>query len=99
MGIFPEGISASIENMEKRNVVGHRVRQARGTVKPRLTQIDLAARLQLLGISIDQAGVSKIETGRRPVSDIEVAALAKALKISVSWLFEETDTGSPSHQE
>ena len=59
--------------------------------KPRITQIELAARLQLLGLSIDQAGVSKIETGRRPVTDIEVAALAKALKVPVSWLLEESD--------
>ena len=77
--------------MKMRNIVGPRVRQARRMAKPRITQIELAARLQLLGLSIDQAGVSKIETGRRPVTDIEVAALAKALRVSVSWLLEETD--------
>ena len=99
MGIFSAGISVTIEGMDKRNIIGPRVREARRIARPRLTQIDLAARLQLLGLSIDQAGVSKIETGRRPVSDIEVAALAKALKVPVSWLFEEADSGFLSHQE
>ena len=32
--------------------------------------------------------LSKIETGRRPVSDVEIAAIAKALKVPVSSLFE-----------
>lgn len=69
--------------------MGARVRQARKTAKPPITQTDLVARLQLLDISIDQSGLSKIEGGQRPVLDIEVAALAKALKVSVAWLFEE----------
>lgn len=98
MGIFSNGISFTIGGMNKRNIVGPRVRQARKVARPQLTQIDLAARLQLLGMSIDQAGVSKIETGRRPVSDIEVAALARVLKVPVSWLFGETDTRSVPEQ-
>lgn len=72
--------------MESKNIVGGRVREARKSVKPQITQLDLVARLQLLGMMIDQSGLSKIESGRRPVSDIEVVALAKALKVSVEWL-------------
>lgn len=72
-------------------MVGARVRQARKVAKPSITQSDLVARLQLVGIVIDQSTLSKIENGQRPVTDIEVAALAKALKVSVSWLFEETE--------
>ena len=75
--------------MGKKNIVGARVRQARKASKPPITQTDLVARLQLLGISIDQSGISKIECGQRPVSDIEVASLAKALKVSVAWLIGE----------
>jgi len=75
----------------KRNLVGARVRQARKVAKPSITQSDLVARLQLVGIVIDQSTLSKIENGQRPVTDIEVATLAKALKVSVSWLFEETE--------
>jgi len=89
-------ISTIIWLVEKRNIVGARVRQARKTARPPITQIDLVARLQLLDVVIDQSGLSKIENGQRPVSDIEVAALAKALKVSVAWLLEETSTSSIS---
>ena len=91
MGIFLHGIFTIIRPVAKRNIVGTRVRQTRKAARPLITQTDLVARLQLLGILIDQSGVSKIESGQRPVSDIEVVALAKALRVSVSWLLEETD--------
>ena len=74
--------------MGNRNIVGSRVRQARKSAKSPITQTDLVARLQLLGMVIDQSGLSKIESGRRPVSDMEVLALAKALRVSAAWLLE-----------
>lgn len=77
--------------MRKRNIAGDRVSKARKMANPPVTQMDLVARLELLGIKIDQSGVSKIESGQRPVSDIEVVALAKALRVSVAWLLEEMD--------
>jgi len=40
---------------------------------------------------IDQSGLSKIESGQRPVSDVEVVALARALKVSVAWLLKTAD--------
>ena len=73
--------------MEERNIVGSHVSQARKAAKPPITQKDLVARLQVLGMTIDQSGLSKIENQQRPVTDIEVAALAKALKVPVQWLF------------
>ena len=72
--------------MGKKNIVGARVRSARKASKPPLTQLDLIARLQLLGMMIDQPALSKIESGRRPVTDIEVVTLAKALKVSAASL-------------
>lgn len=76
--------------MEKKNIVGARVRQARRAAKPAITQLDLVARLQILGMKIDQSGISKIESERRPVLDSEVVALADALKVSVQWLLKGT---------
>jgi len=70
----------------EKNIVGTRVRQARKATG--ITQGDLLARLQVLGMTIDQSGISKLESGKRPVSDTEVVALAKALKVSVAWLLE-----------
>jgi transcriptional regulator with XRE-family HTH domain len=69
-----------------RNIVGPRVREARKKAKPPITQKDLAARLEVLGLEIDQAKISKIEQGIRPVFDYELAKIAEALKVSVDWL-------------
>jgi transcriptional regulator with XRE-family HTH domain len=59
--------------------------------KPRITQKELIARLQILGMMIDQSGLSKIENGQRPVTDKEVVALAKALKVSPMSLLQESE--------
>ena len=96
MRIFCWRICPIIFGVESRNIIGRHVRQARKAAKPRITQRDLVARLQVLGVIIDQSGMSKIESGQRPVSDIEVVALAKALKVSVAWLLEGTSTPSIS---
>ena len=47
--------------------------------------------MQLMGVAIDRSGIAKLESGRRPASDIEVAAIAKILKVSIPWLFEESN--------
>lgn len=91
--IFSKGISTTILNMQRRNIIGSRVCKARKEAK--ITQIDLAARLQVLGIKIDQTGLSKLESGNRPVTDIEVAAIAKILKVPISQLFED-DSDMPA---
>ena len=72
--------------MRRKNIVGERIRLARKASKPPLTQIDLIARLQILGMMISQSALSKVESGRRPVTDIEVITLAKALKVSTASL-------------
>jgi transcriptional regulator with XRE-family HTH domain len=74
--------------VEQKNIVGSRVQQARKDANPPITQLDLVARLELLGLKVDQSIISKIETGQRPVLDFEVIDLAKALKVSASWLLE-----------
>jgi len=80
------GIFTIIPNVQKKNIIGSHVRRARKASK--ITQRDLVAQLQLLGIKIDQAGLSKLENGNRPVTDIEIIAIAKILKVPVSRLFE-----------
>ena len=71
----------------KKNVCGDRVHEARR--KLRLTQADLAARLQVEGINIERDSVSRIEIGTRFVADYELRVLAKILKVSVAWLLNE----------
>jgi HTH-type transcriptional regulator, cell division transcriptional repressor len=54
--------------------------------EPALTQDDLSARLARLGVSIDRAGISKIENGSRSVCDFELIAIAKVLRVPCSTL-------------
>lgn len=68
------------------NLVGARVKEARAAAQPPLTQDELSKRLAKLGVSIDRAGVAKIETGIRGVLDFELVALSKALGVSATWL-------------
>lgn len=75
----------------KKNVIGDRVKEARKTSQPQITQVDLAARLEMLGMKADHSVISKIESGQRPVYDYELIALSKALKVSTSWLLSETN--------
>ena len=74
------------------NLIGARVRKARLSKTPKITQLKLATLLQLEGIDVDQAQISKLENGTRPVRDIELVMLAKILGVSASWLLNETDS-------
>jgi HTH-type transcriptional regulator, cell division transcriptional repressor len=71
-----------------RNIIAARVREARGKRKPPLTQDELSGQVAALGVTIDRAGISKIESATRCVLDYELKALAKALGVSVGWLLK-----------
>ncbi|HEV2694735.1 MAG TPA: helix-turn-helix transcriptional regulator [Verrucomicrobiae bacterium] len=71
-----------------RNVVGARIREARLKQRPSVSQDDLAGRLAGLGVSLDRSAISRIESQERYAMDYEVSAIAKALKVSISSLFE-----------
>ncbi len=77
--------------MARRNVIGERVRLARESAKPRITQVDLAARLQIKGLRLERVAISKIETGYREVTDVEAIVIAKALDVTISWLLGESE--------
>jgi transcriptional regulator with XRE-family HTH domain len=74
----------------KRNIIGARVRQVRLKSNPAVSQDDLAGRLAGQGIVMDRTAVSRIENQSRYVMDYEAAAIARALKVSVAWLFGDT---------
>ena len=75
---------------ESKNVIGERVRLARLAMRPRVSQEDLSGRLAARGIQITQTGISKLENRQRYVIDYEALAIAKALRVSVSWLYGES---------
>ena len=75
-----------------RNLIGHRVRQARLKCSPAVSQEDLAGRLAAQRITIERSGISRIENGTRYLMDYEIAAIARSLKVSVAWLFGESES-------
>lgn len=67
-----------------RNLVGARVTEARNAQG--ILQRDLLARLQVRGVDISLPALSLLEGQKRPVSDIELKALAEVLQVDVRWL-------------
>ena len=68
----------------KKNICGKRVKEARRILK--LSQEDLAARLQVSGVIIERNSISRIESGERFVADYELLALSKILSVSPLYL-------------
>jgi transcriptional regulator with XRE-family HTH domain len=56
----------------------------------RISQSDLAAKLQVEGVILERDSISRIENGSRFVADYELKAFAKALNVNIEWLLEET---------
>lgn len=69
------------------NISGNRIREAREKIG--ISQEQLAARVQLSGLSITQKAISRIETGDRVVADYELNYFSKALGITVEHLLSE----------
>ena len=73
----------------KKNICGDRIREARQ--KRRMSQSDLAAKMQLAGIVIERDSISRIEIGTRFVPDYELPIYAEVLQVSVAWLLNMED--------
>lgn len=69
------------------NVIGPTIRRLRREAKPRITHMDLIARLEILGVPISEPVLSKIENQQRAVLDYEVRAFAHALSVSIEKLY------------
>ena len=67
-----------------RNIIGARVTQAR--TEQGMKQVELLAKLQLAGVDMSIPALSLLEGQKRPVSDIELNAIADILNVSVDWL-------------
>lgn len=69
-----------------RNIVGARITQIRK--KRGMKQIELLARLQLLGIEMSVPSLSLLEGQKRSVTDKELRAIADVLEVSADWLLD-----------
>ena len=73
----------------RKNLCGDRVKEARARRK--ITQEDLAARLQIEGVTMERDSVSRIEIGTRFVADYELVVLSQVLGVSMEWLTGKDD--------
>ena len=68
----------------RKNLCGEKIRLAR--IKLCMTQEDLAAKMQIHGVTVERDSISRIEKGTRFVPDYELPIFALVLGVSVEWL-------------
>jgi len=74
-----------MEQKKQLNVIGPQLRLIRE--KQDITQEQMAAKCQVLGLDMTRGTLAKIESRVRAVSDHEIPFLAKALGVSIESLF------------
>lgn len=68
----------------KNNISGERIKESR--IRLGMSQEILAAKLQLYGLQLGQMAISRIETGKRVVTDFELLVFSKVLGVPLEWL-------------
>ena len=68
----------------KKETINQRIAKFRIGMK--ISQRELADKMQLVGIDIDKNAIQRIESGKRFVTDIEIVAFAKVFDISLEKL-------------
>ena len=66
------------------NASGYKIKERREAAG--LSQEELAARLQLAGLNLNQKAVSRIETGDRVVPDFELLYFSEVLEVPICEL-------------
>ena len=68
------------------NICGKNISKLRQNIK--ISQRELADKMQLIGIDIDKNAIQRIECGKRFVTDIEIIAFAKAFNVTLEELLK-----------
>lgn len=74
------------DNIQASNIIGPKIKKARTRIN--LSQQDLSDALAEMGVTTCRCSVSRIESGKRAVTDIEIDALTKILNVSLNYLFD-----------
>ena len=72
---------------DNKNIISKQLKIAR--VKAGFTQGQLAAKMQLLSINLDQQMISKIENNMRIVTDYELACFCRVLQVTEKELLKD----------
>lgn len=73
----------------EKNLISRRLIELRQ--QQHLSQRDLAHKLQLAGYDMDKNVITRIETNKRYVTDIELRALSEVLGVSYAFLIDGKD--------
>ena len=76
-----------IEYNNNKNIIFRQLKAARK--KAGISQKELAAKMQILNINIDQQMISKIENNRRIVTDYELACFCKIFSVDEKELLKD----------
>ena len=69
------------------NICGRNIAKMR--IEQRMSQREVAERLQLVGIDVDKNAIQRIESGKRFVTDIEIVGFLKIFNVSFEELTRE----------
>lgn len=78
---------ARIIDGNKMNLIGANVAKRRKELK--MSQQKLSDKLELYAVYVCRGSISRIEDYLRTVTDIELYAIAKVLKVEISELFDK----------
>lgn len=70
----------------EKNLIGLHLKELRK--EHQLSQRDLAHQLQLAGIDMDKNVITRIETNKRYVTDLELKALTEIFHVSYDYLID-----------
>lgn len=70
-----------------KNIISNSLKRIR--LERKLTQGELAAKMQTLGTSMDQQMISKIEKNARIVTDYELACFCRVLGVGVNEILQD----------
>ena len=73
-----------------KNLIGERLKLLREREK--LSQRVLAHQFQLIGVDIDKNVITRIETNKRYVTDMELQAIARIFHVSYEYLIDGIET-------
>ena len=67
------------------NIIGGKIKDAR--IKAGMSQKQLSEKLELMAVYTCRGSVSRIENGKRAITDIEIDAISRILGVSLNYLF------------
>lgn len=73
----------------EKNLIGGRLKLLRE--RDKLSQRDLAYQFQLIGLDMDKNVITRIETNKRYVTDMELQAITKIFHVSYEYLIDGTE--------